>query len=182
VLRGARPVATFVGVRRLPVAILGGLLVLPVVGILFAWLGVWSVDATATPPGWERALARLAVNASVARRAPRVPNPISPTVDELRAGLKVYRDNCAGCHGDYGRPSGWGTEDFYPRVPQFARTPPRKPDWQLYWIVKHGLRYSGMAAWDGQVPDSTIWQVVTFLSRLDSLPPSVDATWRKPGP
>lgn len=168
--------------RRLALAALGGLLVFPLLAMLFAWLGVWSVDATATPPGWERAVARWAVNASVARRAPRVPNPISPTVDALRTGLKVYRDDCAGCHGDYERPSGWGTEDFYPRVPQFARTPPRKPDWQLFWIVKHGLRYSGMGAWDRQVPDSTIWLLVTFLSHLDSLPPSVDAAWRKRGP
>jgi hypothetical protein len=28
---------------------------------------------------------------------------------------------------------------------------------------------------------ATMWQVVTFLSRLDSLPPSVDAAWRSVG-
>src|SRR2546422_6103653 len=42
----------------------------------------------------------------------------------------------------------------YPRVPQFACTPPRKADWQLYWILTHGVRYSGLAAWGGLVPDS----------------------------
>ena len=168
--------------RKLVVAAVAGMLVIPVIVGLFAWLGVWSLDATATPPVWERALARMAVSASVARRAPRLANPIRPTADELLAGMKVFRDDCAGCHGDYGRPSSWGTEDFYPRVPQFAVEPPHKPDWQLYWIVKHGVRYSGMGAWDGQVPDSTIWKVVTFLSRLDSLPPSVDAEWRKKRP
>jgi thiosulfate dehydrogenase len=96
--------------------------------------------------------------------------------------MKMYRDDCAGCHGDYGRPSEWGSQDFYPRVPQFALEPPHNPDWQLFWIVKHGVRYSGMGAWDGQVPDSMIWQVVAFLSRLDSLPPSVDVAWRKARP
>jgi len=139
------------------------------------------VQATSTPPLWERAIARMAFNASVARRAARVPNPIPIRDEELLNGLRIYRDGCAGCHGDYGRPSDWGTEGFYPRVPQFAVTPPRKPDWQLYWIVKHGVRYSGMGAWERLVPDSTIWRVVTFLSRLDSLPPPVDAAWRKTG-
>jgi len=66
-------------------------------------------------------------------------------------------------------------------VPQFALAPPRKPDSHLYWIVKHGVRYSGMGAWERLLPDSTPWQVVTFLSRLDSLPPSVDAAWRSVG-
>ena len=141
--------------RRLAVAVVMGMLTLPASAWLLAWLGVWSFDATATPPAWEQALARMAVGASVARHAPRTPNPL--------------------------RPSEWGSSDFYPRVPQFARTPPRKPDWQLYWIVQHGVRYSGMAGWGNQIPDSSIWQVVCFLTRLDSLPPAIDVEWRKVG-
>ncbi len=167
--------------RRLALAFVAGMLFVPAVACVLAWLGAWSVDATATPPAWEQMLARMAVRASVARHAPRTPNPLRPTADVLLTGMKVYRDACAGCHGGPRRLSEWGTTDFYPRVPQFARTPPRKPDWQLYWIVTHGVRYSGMAAWGNQVPDSTIWQVVTFLSRLDSLPPTIDAAWRSVG-
>ena len=98
------------------------------------------MDATATPPAREQALARVAVRASVARHAPRTPNPLRPSDEVLLAGMKVYRNNCAGCHGGPRRPSEWGSTDFYPRVPQFARTPPRKPDWQLYWIVARGVR------------------------------------------
>ena len=168
--------------RRLALGVVAGLLVIPIAAWFLAWLGVFSVEARATPPAWERAIARMAFDASVARRAPQVANPIRLTPDALLAGMRTYRDDCAGCHGVYGRDSEWGSEDFYPRVPQFARTPPRKPDWQLFWIVKHGVRYSGMGAWDRQIADSTIWQVVTFLSRLDSLPASVDAAWRKPRP
>jgi mono/diheme cytochrome c family protein len=167
--------------RKLALAFVAGMLTLPAVACVLAWLGAWSVDATATPPAWEQALARMAVRASVARRAPRTPNPLRSSPDVLLAGVKVYRDACAGCHGGPSRPSEWGNADFYPRVPQFARTPPRKPDWQLHWIVMHGVRYSGMGAWVGQLPDSTIWQVVTFLSRLDSLPAAVDTAWRKVG-
>jgi hypothetical protein len=59
--------------------------------------------------------------------------------------------------------------------------PSRKPEWQLFWIVQHGVRYSGMGAWRHLMPDLTIWQVVGFLSRLDSLPPAVDAAWRAGG-
>ena len=47
-------------------------------------------------------------------------------------------------------------------------------------IVKHGVRYSGMAAWDGEIPEEKIWQVVTFLSRLRNLPPDVEADWHQP--
>jgi mono/diheme cytochrome c family protein len=167
--------------RRLALAVAGGMLIVPAVAWVLAWLGAWSVDATAPPPAWERAIARMALDASVARRAPRISSPMQPTAEHLLAGMKAYRDNCAGCHGIAAHPSEWGSEDFYPRVPQFAVAPPRRPESQLFWIVKHGVRYSGMGAWRHLMPDSTIWQVVALLSRLDSLPPAVDAAWRASG-
>ncbi|MGO9851113.1 MAG: c-type cytochrome, partial [Steroidobacteraceae bacterium] len=116
---------------------------------------------------------------SVARSAPRLSSPIGSSDAELITGMKLYRNNCAGCHGDAGRPSPWGTGGFYPRVPQFAQSPPRKPDWQLLWIVRHGIRYSGMGAWrEEMLSDKEAWEVVTFLSRLNALPAAVQAAWQ----
>jgi hypothetical protein len=74
----------------------------------------------------------------------------------------------------------WGTEGFYPRVPQFAQSPPQQPDWQLLWILRHGIRYSGMGAWrEAMLSDKEAWEVVTFLSRLNSLPAAVQAAWQR---
>ena len=122
-----------------------------------------------------------ALDAGVRRQAVRVANPIAATPEELRLGLRIFRNNCAGCHGDGYQASAWGKE-FYPPVPQFGRIKPSKPDWQLFWIVKRGLRYTAMGGWDGQLPDERLWRVVTFLSRLDSLPPAVDSVWRSAPP
>lgn len=158
------------------VAILG--LVLTV--LVTAKLGLWSVHATEEPPAWEIALARMALDASVARSAPQLRSPIGSSDAELLAGMKLYRNNCSGCHGDAGRPSPWGAQGFYPRVPQFAQSPPQKPDWQLLWIVRHGIRYSGMGAWrEAMLSDTQAWEVVTFLSRLKALPPTVQAEWQR---
>jgi mono/diheme cytochrome c family protein len=43
----------------------------------------------------------------------------------------------------------------------------------MFWVVKHGVRYTGMAAWDGLLSDDETWKVVTFLSHLEHLPPRV---------
>jgi mono/diheme cytochrome c family protein len=154
-------------------------LLLPILGALIAAkLGFFSVYATEEPPPWEINLARMAVDASVARTAPRLSNPIASSDEGLLAGMHLYRNNCAGCHGDTDGPSPWGTRGFYPRIPQFAQSPPQKPDWQMLWIVRHGVRYSGMGAWQEEMlSDKEAWEVVTFLSRLNSLPPAVDAAW-----
>jgi hypothetical protein len=35
-----------------------------------------------------------------------------------------------------------------------------------------------MGAWDRLLSDEDTWRVVSFLSRLSGLPPSVDAVWK----
>jgi mono/diheme cytochrome c family protein len=163
-----------------------GILLLPLTALAGAWLGLLPTTANSAPPAWERAIARTALDSAAARNAPHLVNPVAPTDENLLAGMKIYRNACSGCHGDASQSSDYGAS-FYPNVPQFASDPPRNPDWQLFWIVRNGVRYSGMSAWEGQwgkdasghdISDQKIWTVVTFLSRLRNLPPAVDAQWR----
>src|SRR5256886_16772683 len=100
--------------RRLAVAVVIGTLTLPASAWLLAWLGVWSFDATATPPAREQALARMAVAATFAPQAPRTTHPLRPSAGGLVAGLKVYRDACFGCHRGPLRPSEWGVSGVSP--------------------------------------------------------------------
>jgi mono/diheme cytochrome c family protein len=106
-------------------------------------------------------------------------NPLLPSDDTLLSGLKIYRDNCAGCHGAFNRPSHWGQNNFYPRVPQFAEAKPGMTAAQMFFVVKHGIRYTGMAGWDGDMADQDIWKVVTFLENLDKLPAPVATAWKE---
>jgi mono/diheme cytochrome c family protein len=134
--------------------------------------GFWPIAATSQPSSWESRLAMRALQASVERVAPPQPSAITASEENLLAGMRTFKNGCAGCHGDAG-PSQWGTTSFYPRVPQSAQEPPRLTEPQMFWIVKHGVRYTGMAAWDGLLSDDEIWKVVTFLSHLEHLPPRV---------
>ena len=161
--------------RHFVLGLVVGLAALPLVVLIGGALGVLPTSATATPSALETAFARHALHRAAAVHAPRLHNPIAPTDSNLRAGMKFFRDDCAGCHGSPGHEQPAG---LYPEPPQFASHPPALPDWQLFWIVKNGVRYSGMFAWDGQVRDEKLWTVVTFLHHLDSLPPAVAADWR----
>jgi mono/diheme cytochrome c family protein len=151
-----------------------------IVAILWATarIGLWPVNATATPPQFEAKLGQSVLQASLNRQAKGLTNPIQPTNDALLAGMKLFKTNCAGCHGEPGRPSQWGTRGFYPRVPQFGDRPPALSAPQMFVAIKQGIRYSGMGAWDGMMPDEDIWKVATFLERIGSLPPEVEANWK----
>jgi mono/diheme cytochrome c family protein len=159
-----------------------GFLLIPIAAVATGLLGGFSVSATDNPPRWESSFARKAFAASVSRQAPQLQNPIAPSSANLLSGLKFYRNGCAGCHGDAGKPSQWGTSDFYPRIPQFDSEPPQESEAQMFWIVKHGVRYSGMGAWNTLAADDDIWRVVTFVAHLKNLPPDVEAQWRRVQP
>jgi len=166
-------------VKKNILAFLAGLALLPVAAILIASFGLWPTKATAPgPPGWERLWAQSALRSSLEREARGVTNPVTVSNETLLAGMKIYRTNCAGCHGESGHPSHWGTTGFYPRVPQFADVPSRLSASEMFLIVKHGIRYTGMGAWDGMLTDDEIWKTVTFLSHLQSLPEPVTAVWQ----
>jgi mono/diheme cytochrome c family protein len=148
------------------------------VGFCFVRLGF--VDPRADRPvGWlESRIAMPSLDAAVDRRAPEAQNPIQPTVENLIAGMKIYQSNCAGCHGDIQHPHAEFGDAFYPRSPQFVQDAPDMPENQNLYIIQHGVRLSGMPAWNGTLSAQEIWQVTTFLSHMDKLPPQVSAAWK----
>jgi len=166
-----------------------GILTIPVVAFVAAWRGWLPTYAFATPNALESAFAHLALDAAAERNAPRLTNPIAPTEANLIEGMKIFKGDCSGCHGDGHNATRREAQPIlYPRPAVFALHPPKKPDYQLFWIIKKGVRYSGMFWWEGQfgkdasgkdVSDEKIWTAVTFLKHLDSLPPAVAAEWNK---
>jgi thiosulfate dehydrogenase len=158
-----------------------GLLALPVVILVLAIAGWIPSDAVSQPPGFEEAIGERALEGSLALRTKGLRNPIAAKDSAaLLAGEKLFRNNCAGCHGSVGTDSNWGAHNFYPRVPQFWRveTDDVPTPEQAYIAVRDGIRYSGMGAWQGILKDEQMWQVANFVSRMQHLPPDVRRAWQ----
>ena len=160
---------------------IAGILTCLVALVLAAWFYPWSVAATAEPAAAERWLMTRLVDKAIAREAPRATNPFAASDEVLIEGMKFYTNGCAGCHGDGRQDSVWGTTSFFPRPPQFGKQATARPDWQIFWIVKHGIRNTGMGGWSKLAGDDDLWKVALFVDRIDSLPPAVAARWRAGG-
>ena len=147
----------------------------------FCYVRFGFVDPRADlPVDWlESKIAMPALDAAVDRRAPETHNLLQPTDANLIAGMKIYQSNCAGCHGDIQHSHTAFGDAFYPRAPQFAEDAPDMRENQNFYIIQHGIRLSGMPAWKQALSEQEIWQVTTFLSHMDKLPPQVSAEWKK---
>jgi thiosulfate dehydrogenase len=159
-----------------------GILVVPVIAAVVAFSGRFPIQATVKPPVWERRVANMALDPAVDRLARGLAMPIAGTDEDLLKGMKIYREDCSGCHGDRGKPSRWGHENFYPPTPQLADRGVHDPVPNIFAVVKYGIRYTGMAGWKDQLPEDDLWRVALFLHRVKSLPPAVQSAWVAPAP
>jgi thiosulfate dehydrogenase len=145
-------------------------------------LGFLNVRADLDPSGFESSLMTQFLNASIERHAIYEKSPIEPTPANLMEGMKLYEAKCTLCHGDVNQPQSPLVFAFYPRAPQFLKDRPDMPDYQNHYIIKHGIRWTGMPAWGDVLSDEQIWQVATFLSHLENLPADVKQEWKKSKP
>ncbi len=138
----------------------------------------WIPVGADNPPGsMERRLAHMATDAYVARNAPHQANPAEPTAANLIEGARQYERNCALCHGGALQKISPLRTKFSPPAPQIVNRVPRDEDGNLWWITKHGVRLTGMPAWDGILSDDQIWKIITFLKHSNKLPPDAQAAW-----
>ncbi|MFZ0735980.1 MAG: c-type cytochrome [Candidatus Acidiferrales bacterium] len=155
------------------------LIVIAIGGYLILQGGYVNFGADAPPSSLEKKIATGASDASIARHAPQMANPLTPTDENLLAGARLYRDNCAGCHGDPANMDSSLGDSFNPPAPAFLMDKPDMPEYQNFYIIRHGIRWSAMPSWKGKFNDTQTWQVVTLLSHIDKLPPAVDQELQK---
>jgi len=152
--------------------ILGFLIMIAVLAIGpwgYLRLGLAEVRADVTPPAWENRLAQFALKASVRRSVAQVQNPMPPTDENLIAGGKLYFGGCVGCHGQPGKHQ--DTLRAYPAPPRLAQTGTQYSEPELFWIVRHGIRNTGMSAY--RYSDEETWTLAAFVKRMNNLPPTV---------
>lgn len=145
--------------------------VLAVGAVGFLKLGLADVQADVNTPAGANQLQKFIVQASVRRRAANMKNPVPPTDQNLLAGGRLFLNACAGCHGDPGKTRSDPPEYLSP--PKFSQVGTHYSEPELFWIVKHGIRRTGMSAYGPFYSDQQMWTVAAFVKRMNNLPPTV---------
>jgi cytochrome c553 len=155
--------------RRL-LAVLAGLGVAAFAGgLLFAWLGVYNVAASTGHWRIVDMLLRFGMENSVKARAPDATLPPQDNEDRVRLGAGHFHAGCAYCHGAPGIPISPVAAQMLPPPPDLKGRVARWRDGELFWLVKHGLKYAGMPGWPAIDREDEVWAMVAFLRRLPTL-------------
>lgn len=117
----------------------------------------------------ERSIARAAANI----KAPNLNDP-----ELLLTGGADYNDMCAQCHLKPGKHSSDMSIGLYPSPPNLSLASEEHGHGhkdlesnasRQFWIIKHGIKASGMPAWGPSHSDDRIWAMVAFLQKLPTL-------------
>jgi mono/diheme cytochrome c family protein len=154
---------------------LAGVLTPLIAGFLFVRFGGMPVATKGKPLPLERFLAKTAQHAAMQGEDARE-SPIATDEPGLRAGGRLYRAQCAVCHGFADEGPTPIARGLFPKPPQLL--PPKKgvtddPIGIIYWKVRNGLRLTGMPGFEDSLSDPELWQVSLFLQHANALPPTV---------
>jgi mono/diheme cytochrome c family protein len=87
---------------------------------------------------------------------------------KIPMGVEHFAAHCAVCHGAPGVPKGDIARGLYPPPPDLAKATALYSPGQLFWIVKHGIKMTGMPAWSDH-SDDELWATVAFLQKLPGM-------------
>ena len=145
---------------------------------LFVACGGISMATSAAPLPFERHIAKIALHASVANAVDHK-DPLPFDDANMVAGAQVYIGNCAGCHGVPGqRKKTTIAAGMFPDPPQLFDSQEMvtdDPEGVTFWKVTHGIRLSGMPAFESTLSESVRWQVTMLVAHADKSLPVVQA-------
>jgi mono/diheme cytochrome c family protein len=153
-------------------ALLGLLVFALAGGAAFVWSGLYDVSATdqhLAPTYW---LLRKTMHRSVAERAEEIAVPPLGAPKQLERGLALFRTHCVQCHGAPGVAPEPFALALRPLPTPLVRTGRDQTPAYIFWVVKRGIKMTGMPAWEFRMNEEDIWAIVAFTRELAKLSPA----------
>ena len=141
-------------------------------GVIGAMLGasLLSCKAGKQPSQEETSLANAAKDVIIPLEAGKMKNPLPATDEVVSQGQEVFLGSCAQCHGADARGDTNVGRNMNP--PAMDLSSPHVQHWsdaELFWIIKNGVRLTGMPSWKSSISDNDTWKLAGFIHNLPRL-------------
>ncbi|VTU27077.1 putative bifunctional cbb3-type cytochrome c oxidase subunit II/cytochrome c [Variovorax sp. PBL-H6] len=131
--------------------------------------GLYNVAATSQHIQPVHTVLETAMRQSVRLRARAIEVPRLDDPQLVMRGAACFRAKCQQCHGGPGVAQGDIGKSMQPLPGPLVDARHHWKSRELYWVTKHGIKMSGMPAWEYRLAEEDLWAVVAFLERLPDL-------------
>ncbi|MDN5754017.1 MAG: cytochrome c [Nitrosospira sp.] len=151
----------------IPITVFAG--IIAVSSAAYIYYGLYDIGADA--PHWfvTTQLIETLRERSIEVRARDIETPNLKDLQLALKGAAHYDAMCMGCHLAPGVRNTEIRLGLYPKPPDLskAHVDPKA----AFWVVKHGIKMTGMPAWGKSHDDNALWSIVAFLNRLPEMTP-----------
>jgi hypothetical protein len=142
-------------------------------GAVFIWSGFY--DVAADVPHWRATLWILeeARESSIAFHSKGIHPPSLNDKTLVHEAFPFFHEACRHCHGAPGYQRDEFARGLYPDPPPLSLEEVQKDlnDAELFWVVKNGLKMTGMPAFAKIHPDNQLWAIIAFVRDLPNIYP-----------
>jgi mono/diheme cytochrome c family protein len=143
------------------------LVALAAVAGAFVWSGIYNIGADDPHMRATHLVLETLRDRSIEVRAENLTVPDLSDQAMATQGAGNYDAMCVGCHLAPGIKETELSKGLYPAPPNLSIEPVELAE--AFWVIKHGIKASGMPAWGKSMDDSYIWNMAAFLQKLPSL-------------
>ena len=118
-----------------------------------------------------RILSTAMTNSVKAHTGSITPPPSYDDEHQVGHGFRLYDEMCVQCHGAPGKKPGEVGLGLRPEPRELSKVVRRWKTAELFWIVKHGIKATGMPAFGKTHTEEQLWSVVAFVQTLPDLSP-----------
>ena len=150
-------------------AFIGALAIIVALGAVIFFLGgYFNVAATEEDPALVNWVLVRTRTASIERPAGATPSINIADAAIIQAGARAFTERgCVNCHGAPGASWQKFSEGLRPDPPDLKELAPQREPGQLFWVIKHGIKMTGMPSFQlAGVDDKEIWSIVAFVKKL----------------
>lgn len=138
--------------------------------IVFVWLCVYNVSARVPHSKVTHWFMRKVRDQSISAHNKRISFPSLKDPKLIDIVFKNYHVMCQLCHNIHDYSYTEIVKCLNPNPPEFIQKDTKwRNDAELYWVVKNGIKMTGMPAFGLTHSKDELWGIVTFLRRLPEM-------------
>ncbi len=160
--------------------VVGTLIAIIAAFLIYIYSGIYNIGATNPHNSITRWIINKTVDNSVKYHAELINTPDINDTSFVNPGFTEYTHSCIGCHGAPGIKKPENSPQMYPPPPALVQA---AVDWkpsELYWIIKNGIKMTGMPEFGSAKSNKQIWSIVAFVKKMTTMTPEQFRSLKEP--
>ncbi len=161
--------------------IVGTLVVELIMLVLFVNSGLYNVSTASPDPGFIHWVFSRTSDNSAEHYSKDIAVPSLTDSAMVVEGYGHYHEMCETCHGGPGVERSEIGMGLYPHPPNLMHSAKEMGPGRLFWVIKNGIKSTGMPGFWKTHTDKQIWAIVAFLEKMKDMTPQEYAAMQSAG-